>query len=256
MKRWLLSGDGGFTLLETLIAVLLMGVIMAALATVTAQWMPGWDRGIGLLQRTDNLALALDRLASDIAVAEIISPGAGNTPPMFDGNENSMVFVRTALSPNAEGGLEFVRLGETSDERGPVLVRRTSPFVPNTDNADSILYTSAVEMIRAPFRVTFSYAGPDRVWRENWHQQPVLPRAVRLTVRDMATSAVLTVSTATLIHAELSASCTWADTTIRCPEFPGLQAAMNQGLNGQPNGASGTNGNRPPGTPPGIPGTQ
>ena len=249
MKRSLLSGDAGFTLLEALIAVLLMGVIMAALATVTAQWMPGWDRGIGLLQRTDILALALDRLVGDIAVAEIVSPGPGNAPPMFDGNENSMVFVRTTLNPNAKGGLEFVKLGETSDERGPVLVRRTAPFVPNTESADAILYTSAVEMIRAPFRVTFSYAGMDRVWRENWHQQPVLPRAVRLTVRDLATSALLAVSTSTLIHAELSASCTWANTTVRCPEFPGLQAAMSQGINGATNGANGT-------SPPGTPGTQ
>ena len=35
----------GFTLLEALVATALMGLILAALATITAQWLPNWDRG-------------------------------------------------------------------------------------------------------------------------------------------------------------------------------------------------------------------
>jgi general secretion pathway protein J len=49
----------GFTLVEVLMATALMGAILAALATVTAQWLPNWNRGFARVQRTENLALGL-----------------------------------------------------------------------------------------------------------------------------------------------------------------------------------------------------
>jgi general secretion pathway protein J len=231
------SGDAGFTLVEALMATLLMGIIMAALASVTAQWLPSWDRGIGRLQRVEILALSLDRVVADIAAAEIISPGDGKGPPVFDGGELSITFVRTQLNPNATGGLEVVRLAEVGDERGPVLVRSTAPFVPTADasSADAILFSNPVTMVRAPYRVAFSYAGPDRVWRDTWHQQTALPRAVRVQLRDLATSETLAVSTTVPIHAELPASCTWATTVDGCPELAGRSApALAAGLTGAP----------------------
>ncbi len=214
-----LSNSAGFTLVEALLAALLMGVIMAALATVTAQWLPGWDRGILRLQRDEALAVGLDRLVGDIAAAEIVSSGH-NAPPLFDGGELSVAFVRTILKPNAAGGLEIVRIAEITDDRGPVLVRSTAPFAPDMPaGVDTILFSSPVAMIRAPYRVAFSYAGPDRIWRDTWHQQTMLPRAVRVRVRDLATSTTLAVSTATVIHAELRASCIRPAQVLQCPEL-------------------------------------
>ena len=219
------SGNSGFTLVEALLAVLLMSIVMAALASVTAQWLPSWDRGVGRLQRIEAVADGLDRLAGDIAAAEIVSAGR-NAPPLFDGGELSVAFVRTILSPNAAGGLEIVRIAELSDERGPVLVRSTAPFTPNvTGGADSISFVNPVALIRTPYRVTFSYAGPDRVWHDTWHQQTLLPRAVRVRLRDAATSTTLAVSTTALIHAELRASCiARTGAGAQCPELGGQGA--------------------------------
>ena len=41
------AGDGecGFTLIETLAALALTGLVLSALATLTAQWLPNWNRG-------------------------------------------------------------------------------------------------------------------------------------------------------------------------------------------------------------------
>src|SRR5207248_6721845 len=91
----------GFTLLEALIATALMATILAALATITAQWLPNWNRGIGRIQRSEHLALGLARLSADLAAAEFISPGRDSVLPLFDGAERSVSFVRTTLSPNA-----------------------------------------------------------------------------------------------------------------------------------------------------------
>jgi general secretion pathway protein J len=50
-----------------------------------------------------------------------------------------------------------------------------------------------------PFHVSFGYAGPDRRWVETWTQNPRLPDAVRVTVRDAGSGVVLAVSTAALM---------------------------------------------------------
>jgi general secretion pathway protein J len=227
-RRAASSANAGFTLVEALLAVLLMSVIVAALAIVTAQWMPGWDKGIARLRRVDALAVGLDRLTADLAAAEFVSAVVGNDVPIFDGAELSVVFVRTTLSPNAESGLQVVRLAETSDERGLFLVRSTAPYPPDMAGArdiNSLLFSGPVAVIRAAVRVTFSYAGPDRVWRDVWHQEGVLPRAVRLRLRDIGTSTTLAVSTSTLVHAELPARCTWARTVAECPALARLSSS-------------------------------
>ena len=49
----------------------------------------------------------------------------------------------------------------------------------------------------------------DRVWRETWRGAKQLPRTVRVSVRDAATSRTLAMSTSTFVHAEIPARCTW-----------------------------------------------
>lgn len=229
--------DAGFTLVEALVAVLLTGVIMTALAAVTTQWMPGWERGIGRLQRIDTLAAGLDRLVGDIAAAQIVSTQGDKVPPLFDGRELSLVFVRPTLNPNSTGGLEIVRLSQTTEDRGPVLVRSTTPFAPDAaygSDADAIAFANPVAVLRGPYSISFSYAGADRIWHEIWHQQPILPRAVRVRLRDLATLTTLAISTTTPIYAEISPACVLAATTAQCPELPQASAAAASG------GVSGT----------------
>jgi general secretion pathway protein J len=214
-------GDPGFTLVEALVAVLLTSIIMAALAAVTAQWMPGWERGIGRLQRIDTLAAGLDRLTGDIAAAKIVST-QGDKAPLFDGRELSLVFVRQTLNPNSTGGLEIVRLAQTSDERGPVLVRSSAPFTPDVSyagDANAIAFANPVAMLRGPYSITFSYAGLDRIWHDTWRRRSILPRAVRIRLRDLATLTTLAISTTTPIYAEVSPGCVLAAATAQCPEL-------------------------------------
>jgi general secretion pathway protein J len=209
------SRCAGFTLIEALLATLLMAIIMGALAQVTSQWLRNWNRGFARIQSEDLLAAGLDRLVADVASAEIIAASATNMP-MFDGTEFAVMFVRTAVGPNTFTGLEAVRIEEASDNRGPALVRNTAPFTPAIRDLRDIEFANPVVLIRAPYRIAFSYAGPDRVWRDSWSGVAQLPRAIRVSVRDSPSSRTLAVSTSALIRAELPARCAAAKAGNEC----------------------------------------
>src|SRR5436190_14068418 len=85
----------GFTLVEALLATALMGVILAAIGTVTAQWLPNWNRGFARVQSSETLAAGLERIVADLAAAEFVTAGAGIRQPVFDGTELSVTFLRT-----------------------------------------------------------------------------------------------------------------------------------------------------------------
>jgi general secretion pathway protein J len=210
-----LAGEAGFTLIEVLLATLLMTVILAALATVTSQWLPNWNRGMTRVQRAERLALGLDRIAADLSVAEMMPVNGDARTPLFEGSELAVTFVRTAVGPNARPGLEIVRLVEKADGQGLAMVRERAPFAPMPPDAQ-IRFADQVVLIRLPFRVTFSYAGPDQVWQPNWRGQAQLPDKVRIAVRDGATGQLLSVSSATIVHVNAWPECARAKNVSAC----------------------------------------
>jgi len=212
------AGIAGFTLVEALLAVALMGAILAAIATVTAQWLPNWNRGFARVQSSETLAAGLERIVADLAAAEFVTAGAGIRQPVFDGTELSVTFLRTAIGPNTRPGLELVRIMETGGDKGLTTVRTRARFLPLGRDGASVQPAPAnpVVLVRAPYRVTFSYAGPDRVWRNVWRGEGELPKAIRVSLRDATTERTLSVSTAMLVHAEMPADCVLAEVIADC----------------------------------------
>jgi general secretion pathway protein J len=215
MRRRAAAGEAGFTLIEVLMATLLMTVILGALATVTAQWLPNWNRGMARVQRAERLSIGLERVLADLSVAEMIPMNGDAKRPLFEGAELSVMMVRTAVGPNTRPGLEIIRLIEKADDQGLALVRERVPFNPMPSDAQ-IRFADQVVLIRAPFRVTFAYAGADQVWQPTWRDQAQLPNMIRVTVRDSATGQVLNVSSAAIVHVNAPAECARAKNVTGC----------------------------------------
>ena len=225
--RWISRRDG-FTLFEALVAVALMGLILSILAVVTAQWVPHWRAGFERLQRAELARLALDRIVSDLAAAEFIAP-IGADRILFHGSSSSVTFVRSPIGPRpssgpAPTGLEIIRFA-TSDKEGG-LIRSRVPFTPETSasfGSDDFEFADASLLLRAPLKVSFGFAGPDRVWSDDWTHDTTLPTAVRITVRNADSDEILSVSTATRVHVNAPAACAAEKADTRClePSKPG-----------------------------------
>ena len=197
-------GEGGFTLIEALVALALTGLVLSALANLTAQWLPNWNRGLDRIQRSEMIGITLQRLADDLADALPVPASASDMGPFFSGSEQSITFVRTALGPNAGPELDVVHLGETNDKAGLATVRsRTQfrPMPPNVSASNQFHFREPVVLLRAPYRLTFAYAGADdEEWQNSWRDPGKLPSRIKLTVRDSSNGRAI--STVTSIHVQ------------------------------------------------------
>jgi general secretion pathway protein J len=211
--------ESGFTLIETLAALALMGLLMSVLATITSQWLPNWDRGFDRIQRSESVGIALDRISADIGASEFMRPDRQAKNILFSGSELSITFARTSLGPNASRGLDIVRIAETADRDGMVLARSRAVFVPGAGGEPT--FADPVVLLRAPYRVSFSYAGKDRVWKNSWRDSQTLPVAVLLTVRDAATERRLPISRIAAIHISAAAESVCAQAEGGCDAKPG-----------------------------------
>jgi general secretion pathway protein J len=201
-------GEQGFTLIEALAALVLTGLVLSALATITAQWLPNWNRGFDRIQRNELVGISMQRIAADLAAAEYVPPNRDQRKPLFDGSALSVTFVRTALGPNVGVGLDVVRIGETTDQGQLVTVRSRAAFGPLSLGilpSEQINVSDPVALLRPPFRLSFAYAGPDQVFRDDWHDADKLPAAIMLTVRDAANGRILSASTVTMVHVDAPA---------------------------------------------------
>ena len=217
------SDVAGFTLLEALVATTLMGMILAAIGAITAQWLPSWNRGFIRVQRSELFTVALNRLAADLSAAEFITPNRATKIPLFEGSASAVTLVRSAVGPNTDPGLEVVRIAEAVDRKGVALVRTRTPFAPfglGDVSTSQLNFTDPVVLLRAPFRVSFSYSAGDGSWSDTWQNANQLPAAVRFLIRDSTTGRTLAISSAAMVHVELPAEC--ADPA--APEC-GLQSA-------------------------------
>ena len=124
-------------------------------------------------------------------------------------------FVRTAFGPNTAAGLEIIRIAEINSDRGGFW------FGPERHSSQALTACNPLSRIQscccgAPYRLSFSYAGIDRNWHEEWREQIQLPKAIKLTVQDAATQRTLSISTAPLVHVEAPMECIGAKSLAEC----------------------------------------
>jgi general secretion pathway protein J len=169
--------DSGFTLLELLIAVALLGLLSFILASSMRFGVQVWARSHNALETAHGIREAQTALMDGLARAYPLSGHGSNGQADFDGATGSIAFV--APSETLPGALERVSVSLEPDGDDNVIVKRaTLELARGGDTRRTIL-------CRHVKTLSFEYFGADSqidepTWRKEWRNKPRLPSLVRV----------------------------------------------------------------------------
>jgi prepilin-type N-terminal cleavage/methylation domain-containing protein len=164
----------GFTLIEVLAALAIASVVIVATVALIHDVALNFDRGTRTANDADRLLLAIERLAADFASARLVPQTGGTAKAVGRGTELQ--------------GEEVVGLAVEDADGLTRLVRRRAKWSGPRTAFPALSLQDPVRLFEGRVDIEFAYgsvAADGKVtWTGTWIAQPLLPRLVRLTVRD------------------------------------------------------------------------
>jgi general secretion pathway protein J len=192
-RRGLRTAEHGFTLLELLAAITLLGLLMAALFGGLRLGARVWEAADARLEASTTTQILQDfvrqRLAETLPL-EGIQPElaeAGGIQPLFLGTEEAVRFAGL-LPENLGAGIYLMELAKSGDLEGSGnLVLRWRPFEPYDQTAEEVepeerVLVENIEALELAYFGTVDSAQPPDWW-QTWEGRPELPRLIRVRVR-------------------------------------------------------------------------
>lgn len=183
--RYSLNGrQAGFTLLELVVAITLMGLVLVVLYSGLRLGLNGWDSGERRAEATNRLRLAQEflrrQLMQSLTVYEINEEQ--QRAVAFSGQPDRIEFVTPMLAQLGQGGLYRVRV-EISDNR---LWIRWRPYLSDNSGSgkdkESVLLEGVTGVEWAYFGVERNYDTEPPRWRSEWTSPERRPQLVRLNL--------------------------------------------------------------------------
>ena len=183
----------GFTLLELLLALTLLGLVIAVMFGSLRLSARSWDMGE---ERTDTVNQM--RTASQFLRLQLSQTyplrwrKIQNSPLAFNGQNDRMRFSAPLLSRVGQGGIFWLELSleETQDNKKRLLLKRLNPdrnatTVPEFNDAEITVLAEGLSEMK------ISYYGRDDnrtdtvepTWRELWEAKQELPQLIKIQIK-------------------------------------------------------------------------
>lgn len=186
----------GFTLLELLIGMTLLGFMLALLFGGFRLASTSWDAVEARIERTNDEALGRALVRRLLTQLQPLRWKKGlNQPLAFSGGPDGLRALAPLAGQAGAGGLRLIELRRAAGGEGaagPALVLREAPIQYDAEDFSAGLAGAKSHVVLGGLeRIGFSYFGPPRrgeapVWQDTWsnpEQMPLLVR-VQLSSRD------------------------------------------------------------------------
>ncbi|HEX3096507.1 MAG TPA: prepilin-type N-terminal cleavage/methylation domain-containing protein [Usitatibacter sp.] len=185
--------QSGFTLIELVVALVLLGAMMSLLYSGLTFALRSWDAGDANGRRAADRRLGENFLRRELSETFPMRwKDATALRYAFDGQDQVLRFVSTRAAGVAQGGLALVQVDVEADPKDPkaknLVMRRAvaAGDVADFSSLDRVDPTLLVENVDA---VAFSYFGSENdfvepKWSDQWQIQSRMPAMIRVRLHD------------------------------------------------------------------------
>lgn len=182
----------GFTLVELLVALVLLALLSSVL--FGSLWLAGrsWDKGEAKVESTAGMRLAegflRDQLETQhpLRMRKIVE-----FPLLFAGERDELVYAAPLPVRVSGGGIWAYRLGvKKNDPRSPLVVERMVPDLaarefPGFDEAERSVLAEDIAELRIEYfgRDNGAAEAAEPHWRDRWDDKQRLPMLIRIDVQ-------------------------------------------------------------------------
>ena len=179
--------DDGFTLLELLVAMTLLGLLMVMLFGSLRFGVRAWESADTRLSSVDEMRLAQGFLRREIEHAYPLFDLSDPTSPHvdFDASEMTLRFLSSAPDSLASAGRAFIEIMTRPEGAKTNLVVNIWPELVWPDSDDTDDEEVLLEDVQT---VDFAFYGKEtpsssEEWLDHWPNKYELPRLIRISVR-------------------------------------------------------------------------
>jgi general secretion pathway protein J len=180
----------GFTLVEVLIALTLLGIMMTLLMSTFRAGAKSWDAGEKIASVTENQFVVHNFLRSYLENARPVVDDFSDEDESefsFQGNGDSVVFVAGLPANQDRGGLWRFALGLEKNGRSNDLVVLVEPFFPELDEdaelSETLTLLSNVKTFKLSYFGKGEVTDQDEDWNDDWEEKTELPSLVKIELQ-------------------------------------------------------------------------
>lgn len=210
----------GFTLLELLIAITLLGLIMATLFGGLRLAARSWDAGEARVDRATHLRAVTRFLKNQLNNVYPMRWKKSATPALaFIGEKDSIQFIGQLPSHFRVGGLRLISFSMEAQDNSRTLIMKSAAR--HTDDVDfaSLETAEKTELMKDVEEMEFSYFGAETTeaepkWLSRWQDPQRLPNLIKVTLKPKNSAEWPALIVAPIISPE--AACVWHPVYKRC----------------------------------------
>ncbi len=181
----------GFTLLEILIGISLLGVMMVMLFSSIRMGARVWDAGETRVSEFDQILIIQNFLRDQLVRARPVFDDFSDEENefAFNGTANSLRFVSMLPASAGRGGLHLYELLIEENNGEKNLILKLKPFYPIFDEEESKI--EDIRLLNRVDTIELSYFGVDPEfstnddegeWHDEWKEQDQMPQLVKLII--------------------------------------------------------------------------
>ena len=180
----------GFTLVEVLIALTLLGVMMTLLMSTFRAGAKSWDAGEAMASETENQFVVHNFLRSYLENARPVIDDFSDEDESefsFQGDKDYVKFVAGLPANQDRGGLWQFELGLEKNGRSNDLMVLVEPFFPEIDEDAELSETLTLLSNVKTFNLSYFGRGEatdqDEDWHDDWEEKSELPSLVKIELQ-------------------------------------------------------------------------